>query len=231
MEKSNKNYLVLAIYILGQLLGIIIAIIYGLSNPSIIDDLAAQRMATSIITLITYVTVTSAFIYFLKNYLITQWKYFRKELLLHIIFAFSAFMVLILASYLANVIMVYLERTDVGANQAALEEMAKGPTSLKIILVLITLIGAPFIEELTFRKGMFGVMDKLPIVVPIIASGLLFGLIHVVADDIVNIIPYALAGISLGVIYVLSNKNIWVVIFGHAAFNFLGLLPLFIDLT
>ena len=231
MEESNTNYLVLAIYILGQLLGIIIAIIYGLSNPGIVDDLAAKTMATSIITLITYIAVTTAFIYYLKTYLVFQFQNFKKELLLHIIFAFSAFMALILASYLANVIMTYLDKTDIEANQAALEEMANGTTTLKVILVLITLIGAPFIEELTFRKGLFGVMDKLPVVVPIIASGLLFGLIHVIGDDIANIIPYALAGVALSIVYVLSNKNIWVVIFGHAAFNFVGLLPLFIDLT
>ena len=106
-----------------------------------------------------------------------------------------------------------------------------------LVLMLASLvIFAPIIEELVFRKGVFGIFknDKLGLVI----SSLVFGLIHVQSEifsgDWVNVlvngISYIGMGFVFGWLYLKNKKNIYPVIFIHAGFNLVQAILMLITL-
>lgn len=230
MTNLQSNTKVLLIYLFGQFFSVIIFVIAGLSIPNITTDLELQKSVSAIVMLLMYVGITITFLVVYKTYFIDQARDFIGNTATNIILIVATFFAILTAGFLSNEIMIALGINDQAENQAALEALANGKTYMKVILIVVTLILAPIIEEFTFRKGIFGVFEKYNIVVPIILSGLVFGLIHVLGDNLIQIIPYALSGIALSIMYVVSNKNIYVVIGGHMAFNFFALLPILITM-
>ena len=110
-------------------------------------------------------------------------------------------------------------------------------------MVITTIVFAPFVEELIFRKVLCEVIEQkkyLPSWFIIILSGFLFASIHVIIpmisaliggngiwsalSEFLYIIPYLTMGIALSFVYYRSNKNIWVVITIHAINNLFALL-------
>ena len=67
---------------------------------------------------------------------------------------------------------------ELGANESSVRALVKEDTFWACIYVLIL---APFIEEFAYRYGVFGYAKKYKRVVAYIASGLIFGLIHLIS--------------------------------------------------
>lgn len=226
MENRKSNIIILLIYFLGQLAAIAMSIVLVLIMPTILDDDAMLDAASSIIMFIMYLGLTIVFIGVYRTYFINQGRDFSEKLVLHVVFIIGTFFLLLFMAILSSELMGLLGKTDETANQASLERLLEGPVYMKWILIIVTLFFAPIIEEFVFRKGIFGLLNRYHDIIPILLSGFLFGLIHVIGDDIANIIPYAFSGFALSVMYVVSKRNIFVVIGGHMVFNFIALLPL-----
>lgn len=121
------------------------------------------------------------------------------------------------------------------ANQAGLEEMQSiAPFAIIIAAVLL----APITEELVFRQGLAEglyriltkiisskqkLMKDIAMVIAILASGFLFGFIHVMSHhDYIAMIPYVVSGLVYTAFYFYSGRNITVTIFIHMLNNLIA---------
>lgn len=98
-----------------------------------------------------------------------------------------------------------------------------------IWMFLAAVIFGPIVEELVFRKAIFGLIPNN--IVAVIVSSLVFGLIHVdtelLTGDFMLIfttgIRYVAAGLAFGTSYVIYKKNIFIPTFAHMINNLLSM--------
>ena len=84
-------------------------------------------------------------------------------------------------------------------------------------MTISTVIYAPFVEELLFRKCIRKIIkgnDKYTKIIYILISSIIFGLLHVITldasfNDILMGIPYMVVGLSLGYIYIKTDDNLF----------------------
>ena len=97
---------------------------------------------------------------------------------------------------------------------------------MPLYMCFSSVIMAPFIEEITFRKTFRNIISNGYLF--IIVSGFIFGLVHIsnvgnTLEEFLMIIPYILMGISLSYIYYKSD-NIFTTIIIHSIHNLILLL-------
>ena len=90
-----------------------------------------------------------------------------------------------------------------------------------LYMLFSSVIYAPFIEELIFRKSIRSFIDNK--IIYILTSGFLFGFIHIIANienkkELLFTIPYALVGSAFAYIYSKTN-NVFVSMTLHAIHN------------
>ena len=122
--------------------------------------------------------------------------------------------------------------TETPENQELLDMQLNGTLFDQISLVVFAGFLAPLVEESLFRLSGFYYLKKvswLPQWGVIAITSILFGLIHVLGDDIVQIIYYAALGVVLGTLYY-KSKNILVPITVHMLFNIFITIMMFIGL-
>ncbi|MCL1948882.1 MAG: CPBP family intramembrane metalloprotease [Turicibacter sp.] len=129
----------------------------------------------------------------------------------------------IVASHLLSML---TQSNDSSQNQQAINSIMNVHP---LMMAATTVLLAPLVEELIFRKTLMGSMKKLPAVLSILISSMLFGLIHVVSGgDYIFIIPYMAMGIPLGWSYY-KNQNIWFPIGIHMMQNLFSTLVLLLS--
>ena len=89
-----------------------------------------------------------------------------------------------------------MEGVSNSANQAAIENAHMNP----FVLITVTVIMAPIVEELIFRGLLMGRVFNPDSIVGLIVSSLLFGLVHM-PNSIGVWIVYAGMGLALGIVY------------------------------
>ena len=88
--------------------------------------------------------------------------------------------------------------------------------SQRILLGLMAVIFAPFVEELLFRGILFTTLQQyLPRWIAVWGSAIFFGLVHA---NMVSLIPLTLLAVLLTRLYERTG-NLWAPIFAHAIFN------------
>ena len=111
---------------------------------------------------------------------------------------------IIATSALTNFIQTTVHHTvNVPENQKTVESLFHMSTSMMAIMIVLTVIVAPFLEETLFRGIVFAFAKTQKMryyLIPI--SGLLFGGFHVMfAFDWIDLLTYSLIGIILATIY------------------------------
>ena len=92
--------------------------------------------------------------------------------------------------------------------------------SQKLLLGLMAVILAPFVEELMFRGVLFTALQQyLPRWIAVWGSACFFGLVHA---NMVSFIPLTLLAVLLTRLYERTG-NLWAPIFAHAIFNSINL--------
>jgi len=90
-----------------------------------------------------------------------------------------------------------------------------GPVALLIGFATVSVI-APIVEEVTFRGVVFaGLQGRLGAVWAALASGLLFGIVHL---QPLEVVPLALIGAMLAWIFA-GSKSLWPAIIAHGVYN------------
>ena len=134
---------------------------------------------------------------------------------------------LFVANILSSQLVFFLTQSaDASKNQQAINTIMNVHPAL---MAATTVLLAPLVEELVFRKTIMGSMKRFP-GLSILVSSLLFGLIHVISGgDFIYIIPYMAMGLPLGWSYH-KHQNIWIPIGIHMMQNLFSTLVILLPL-
>ena len=133
----------------------------------------------------------------------------------------------ILLMGLSNIILTKITGLETSQNEALVRKTIK---LLPIYMTFSTVIYAPIVEEITFRKTFRNIIKNNNLF--IIISGVMFGIVHISisnnqVNDLLMVIPYIIMGIDLAYIYY-KSKNIFTTITIHSAHNLILLIIQFI---
>ena len=130
---------------------------------------------------------------------------------------FEIYLIGIILMGLSNFLLQKITPTSLSGNEEAVRKLIK---LLPVYMTFSTVIFAPIIEEVIFRKIIKNIFGNN--VLFVIISGLLFGLLHVTnfkdMNEIIHSIPYIIMGIDFAYIYY-KTKNIFTTITFHSFHN------------
>lgn len=158
--------------------------------------------------------INNAKTFFNKKNIITNIKQSLK-------YWYKGVIIMIISNTLINII----NNGDIATNEETVRLLIE---EVPLYMAFNIIIYAPITEELIFRKALSKSFSNKYLY--IIASGLLFGGLHVISEinnwkQLLYIIPYASLGIAFASLYKKSN-NIFSTIFTHSFHNTLTLLLL-----
>ncbi len=189
-----------------------------------------------IYSLLTLIIILVLFKEFKEDFITIQPKLF--------IWSLAGILIVYVGNVLGSVIEALLGNGGTSTNQEGIEQIFNSGSFGLIVTIITTVIMAPIVEELIFRKVVFSFFKNN--LAALIASALIFGFIHVMSPtfsafidfltgfagigDVVNelffIISYSLMGLGLGLTYILGKRNLLVSILTHAAINGISILIL-----
>lgn len=239
----------LVFFILVDVISTILVGIYcdktGLTKDFLLNNTDAYKLMSNTLTpyleLIVYLTATIGVVIFCKDVLIADIKRFKKQ-----DFKSSLWGILFLygGSIIGTILLAIAGVQQDSSNEQAITDMISGSSNNAslIIICVVTILLAPIVEELVFRKAMFNVC-KNNTRLAIVVSSLLFGFIHVsssTTEALINIltggsfndvlfefsfiIVYALMGVGLALTYVKGRRNVISSIITHMINNAFSML-------
>ena len=219
---SIKLLVVLFIFFsIGYVVSFIFTILgFDLENFSFLDSAYADALISIILFLIILFLYFKYFKKDFSEFKLDLNKNIKKCIKLFGIILLVKFGASVMTSILAVILNVDFAQSD---NQNMLEDLIK---VAPILMLISSVIIAPFVEEGVFRLGFREVIDKP--VLYVLISGLVFGLIHVFPTEhslilgLLQSIIYVSLGVVLAYIY-LKEDNIYFVIIPHALNNLLGI--------
>ena len=142
------------------------------------------------------------------------------------LYGFSYGFILIAVSILINIITSSLSGSNSdNNNQSNINSIT---TNLPILSLLVFGLIGPFCEELTYRAGLFSLINKKSRVLAYIITPLVFGFIHFdftssdILNEFINIPSYIVSGLLLSYFY--DKEGIEVSFVAHATNNLVSLL-------
>jgi hypothetical protein len=145
---------------------------------------------------------------FLWKDLVKNWSNFKKELKSNLLTILFGFIII----YLLNIAMVMIYDlfgiTGTSENQEMILNSLQSSTGIFMILTVMLL--APFVEEILFRKLLYGVVEekfRLKPIIAVLISAIIFSALHAVDIFFFQYITMALV---LCGTYALSKNNIFV---------------------
>jgi membrane protease YdiL (CAAX protease family) len=133
---------------------------------------------------------------------------------------FIGFLLLYAAMYFAQIILNIVGVTQTSNNELLIRSLfSPDPLNLGILFFLLVIV-TPIVEEVIFRKVLFGFIEpRSNHIIAIVVSGLVFAFMHIQEGDYIQMIPYTAMGLVLGYVYWKSNRNIYVSIGAHLLNN------------
>ncbi len=130
----------------------------------------------------------------------------------------------------ADAVAAITHRHDTEAAVALLEQMKTAPE--KALFIFVAVVCAPLIEELTFRVFLFNALQRyFPVALAAIASGAVFGIVHMSPfgwPQLLTVaLPLACGGVVLAYTYA-KARSYWSNVIAHAGFNLINVLLLFV---
>ncbi|MCU0105418.1 CPBP family intramembrane metalloprotease [Acholeplasma vituli] len=181
--------------------------------------------ASALLNFVVYIFLAFTILPFGWKFLKDEIIYFNKPIKHLGVDAAMGYVYMILASLAAQVLVMVIGylfdyAAPVSLNQQAIERALF--SSNGILIVLMTVVFAPVLEELIFRKAFFGFFRNQT--VALVISSVVFGFIHVSQETevlaiVTNLITYSASGFALGYVYIKNKNNVWSSIFVHAVAN------------
>lgn len=164
----------------------------------------------------------SCFIFIFYKELKTDYKIYKKEKGNYFYNYFHLYVLGVVLMGITNSIISKYTNMKISENEETIRHLIK---TMPIYISFSTIIYAPFVEELIYRKCFRGLISNKYLF--IILSGSVFGLMHVISgnqniNDILMGIPYIIIGLDFAYIYYKTNN-----IFATMQFHFLHNLLLF----
>lgn len=174
-----------------------------------------------------------------KNMIRSDFLRFNKSMIHMILIGIG---LIFLVNIFSNVLLTFLGLSDESKNEQSITEMLFYNKTSFIITAITTIVLAPVVEELVFRKSIFNLCGNNT-ALGFITSSIIFGGLHVIASsttalseliqgvgtydafikEVFYIIPYSLMGACIGYVYVKSKRNIAATILCHALNNTISL--------
>ena len=233
----KQNVKIVSTYLIGFIGLNLIMILLIASIPGLLDD---QELFTqySIYANVSFYFITAAvLIIMFRTYLKEQIKDYISRIKFMGLVVAGGVVSIYIAAMIAGIVLTLLGVEQEAANQQGILDMIEASSTIQLILIItfITVL-APIVEELVFRKGVYGLVGKFTMnllskpdneenkkqahlianIVAIVVSSFVFGAIH--ATD-AYILLYAGLGMVLGTVYFISNKNIIAPMVVHVLYN------------
>jgi|LGVF01.2.fsa_nt_gb membrane protease YdiL (CAAX protease family) len=142
------------------------------------------------------------------------------------------FGILLLVSFLVGVIYYIFGIEENASNQEYWELIMASGLFGQISLIIISVLFAPLVEEVTFRYAGFKVLNRLKKFKPwmvILLTSFIFGIMHVNITELEQIVYYMALGCVLGTLYYKTN-SIYVPIIVHMIWNLFSSISMFMTL-
>jgi len=170
------------------------------------------------------------FIYLLSDWLNKQWKLFKQRTQRSIHIVIYGFLAMLTVTIMFSFCVAGPLHLSEAENQVNNETMMGFN---RIGFLFLSLIVAPFVEEIIFRGCIYHpAAKKSGMLAGAILSGLIFGILHIGASvsmgnwtNVLYIIDYGMCGVVLSYVFGKSD-SIWAAIAAHALFNLLGVLTM-----
>jgi membrane protease YdiL (CAAX protease family) len=186
--------------------------------------------ALSLLNFIIYILLFIPIVWFLISDISYDYVEFKQKKHKIIGFILSGYIYVILANFLATSLMEIITlitgfQSSTPVNQQAIVDMLS--SSGLVFTLLSAIIIGPIVEELIFRKALFGLIKHK--YVALVSSSVIFGLIHVSGESSVlmilyQLIPYVSLGFVFGYLYLKHEKNIMIPIIVHMLSNFISII-------
>lgn len=193
-------------------------------EPATIDERAHHPLSADFANMFSFLTtfVTALALFYVNraNFKF-DFKVFKKEPKKYFTYILTGFLMLYAASFVANIIMTLIGVTETSQNEMAIQRLFNPSIISLVSLFLLLVVFTPIVEEVVFRKALYGLSyNALGDKGAIIVSGLVFAFLHVASfGDFIQIIPYAFMGLTFSYVYYYSGRNIYVVIAIHMINN------------
>ncbi len=215
MNKVNKErkfsliFLVPALGLLGFILvpSLIYSCFYLLNDNDMINQLLANTIYSIIIIIILIKSLKKEFILYknnFKSFFIKGLKYWG-----------IGFLIMVFSNLIIN---MYIFNGEISANENAIRSVL---SEYPLIIIISSVILAPIIEEITFRKIFRVALDTKWLY--ILTSAFVFGFLHAITDldnilDLLYIIPYGALGGAFAYMYY-DTKSIYTSMVVHFLHN------------
>lgn len=211
--KLIKAIITIFLYFFGSLFRLIPCLIFNLNYYKI------SGKTSMYLTLFEYIILITIFFFMYKKDIINYIKDFKNNFSKDLDIGFKYWLIGIIIMVICNLLINRLFPKSNPGNEETIQALIK---TFPYLTLIATSIGAPIIEEITFRKTFRDIFknDKVFIIV----SGVVFGLLHVVfsytnAYDLLYAIPYGVLGAVFAIMYVKSN-NLFTSMSMHFIHNF-----------
>lgn len=147
----------------------------------------------------------------------TEFKSFKKNWKLNMDIAFKYWFIGLMIMCISNIAISFITNLNTSSNEQSVQTLVSATPYLMLFTAGIL---APIVEELTFRKGVSKIFKNKWVYAT--ASGLIFGLLHVIGSgnivEYLYIIPYGSLGFFFALTYY-ETKSIYPSIIMHAIHN------------
>ncbi|MFC4401782.1 CPBP family intramembrane glutamic endopeptidase [Gracilibacillus xinjiangensis] len=164
-------------------------------------------------SIITFLAALAVSCYILRDEIRSFFRLEDKKIGQIIFWSVVGFILVIIAQNVAGLIERYVFgiTTSSENTQILLEVARRAP----IFIIIISILG-PILEELVFRKAIFGTLNqRMNFFIAAVISGFLFAILHM---DFDHLLTYILAGMVFAFVYVETNRII-VPIIVHMSMN------------
>ena len=175
-----------------------------------------------IFTIISSVLYLLAIIIFYRKELLEEIKDFKNNYKKYLSSTIFIYIVGVLLMIITNLILSKLTNCSLSGNEIKVREYIQ---KFPIYMIYSSIIFAPFVEELIFRKTIRKIFNNKYLF--IIISGIIFGILHISnfkdPNEIIFSISYIIMGIDFAYIYYKTN-NIFTTITFHLCHNLILLI-------
>ena len=206
-----KGLLTFFIFYLSSYFSLIAVALFNIDvNNYTASDLALANTFADLLLVVLLVII-----YFKE--LKTEFKSFKKNWKLNMDIAFKYWFIGLMIMCISNIAISFITDLNTSSNEQSVQTLVSATPYLMLFTAGIL---APIAEELTFRKGVSKIFKNKWVYAT--ASGLIFGLLHVIGSgnivEYLYIIPYGSLGFFFALTYY-ETKSIYPSIIMHAIHN------------
>ncbi len=220
-KENNKSVAIFLIYFFITLIANVVLLVILKANPNLNNSVTEFYVSTGL-----NLAVAICLVILLKKALKNDLEQFRSQKLKSFGKIVSGMVMIYVTLLIVQNIILLINKEQLGSdNEEYISKLFTKDYLRLTILFFDLVVLAPFVEELVFRKAIFGLFGNVKNkIYPILASGFIFGIMHIMINpsEYLQSIPYIAMGLVLGFTYYRSNENIYINVGIHMLNNLIS---------